>query len=106
MKDSDFPGKVIIESATIYNSLNSNSIINNLLSVDIYEDIYTPYVYCEILIIDYNKLASSLPLMGEEFFTIRFKTSEGQFISYTFYLNGLSVALHPDNLPLGTFRMS
>ena len=56
MKDSDFPGKVIIESATIYNSLNSNSIINNLLSVDIYEDIYTPYVYCEILIIDYNKL--------------------------------------------------
>lgn len=86
MNNSDFPGKVIIESATIYNSLNSNSIINNLLSVDIYEDIYTPYVYCEILIIDYNKLASSLPLMGEEFFTIRFKTSEGQFISYTFYL--------------------
>ena len=36
MKDSDFPGKVIIESATIYNILNSNSIINNLLIVDIY----------------------------------------------------------------------
>jgi hypothetical protein len=83
---NNFAGKVVIQQAQIYNTLGTNSILNNLLSVDIFEDIYTPYVYCEILIIDYNKLASSLPLIGEETLLIDFKTENGYTISYRFYL--------------------
>ena len=89
----DFPGKVTIILAQIYNNLGAIDVVNNFLSVDIYEDIYTPYVYCELVVIDYNKLASSLPLMGEEFLMISFKTEDGQVITYRFYLyqqdNGL-----------------
>ena len=82
----DFPGKVTIILAQIYNNLGAMDVVNNLLSIDIYEDIYTPYVYCELVVIDYNKLASSLPLMGEEFLMISFKTEDGQVITYRFYL--------------------
>lgn len=82
----DFPGKVVIQRAQIYNSLGTSNVVNNLLSIDIYEDIYTPYVYCELLVLDYNKLASSLPLIGEEFLLIDFKTEGDQTITYQFYL--------------------
>jgi len=86
MSAYDYPGKVAVERAVIYNSLGQTSVVNNLLSIDIYEDIYTPYVYCELLIIDYNKLASELPLIGEESIEIRFRSQGDQPITYTFYL--------------------
>ena len=82
----DYPGKVSVERAVVYNTIGKTSILNNLMGVEIFEDIYTPYVYCSLLIIDYNKLASDLPLIGEESFVITFKTENGKPITYTFYL--------------------
>ena len=81
-----FPGKVEIQQAFVFNKLGMNSIVNNLLTIDIYEDIYAPFVYCDILVIDYNKLSSGLPFIGEEFFQIEFKTENGETISYLFFL--------------------
>lgn len=81
-----FPGKVEIQRAVVYNKLGTNSVINNLLTIDVYEDIYAPFVYCDILVVDYNKLASTLPFIGEEFFLLDFKTERGDVISYQFLL--------------------
>lgn len=83
---NDFPGSVGVRTAIVKNSLGENSIKNNLLTVDVYEDIYTPYVYCTISVIDYNKLSSSLPFIGEEYFIFEFETPDGQVVSYQFYL--------------------
>lgn len=98
----DYPGKVSIDQAIIYNTLGKVSVLNNLMQVEIYEDIYTPYVYCNLLVVDYNKLASELPLIGEESFVIKFRSEGSRTISYTFYLyqqdNG---AIFPSNKAQG-----
>ena len=86
MATYDYPGKVSVERAVVYNTIGKTSILNNLMGVEIFEDIYTPFVYCSLLIIDYNKLASDLPLIGEESFVITFKTENSKPITYTFYL--------------------
>lgn len=86
MASYDYPGKVSIDQASIYNSLGRISIINNLMRVEIFEDIYTPYVYCNLVVIDYNKLASGLPLIGEEYFAITFRSEGGRPINYLFYM--------------------
>lgn len=86
MASYDYPGKVSIDRADVYNNLGKVSILNNLMQVEIYEDIYTPYVYCSLLVVDYNKLASELPLMGEESFVITFRSEGSRPITYVFYL--------------------
>lgn len=88
IKDNS-PGKVEILRAEVYTSSRTGrgiDIKNNLISVDIFEDIYSPFVYCDITIFDVNKLAHMLPLVGEEFFSFTFKTKLGKTVNYEFYL--------------------
>lgn len=64
---------------------------NNILSVNIVEDIFTPFIACDVAIIDYNQLSETFPLVGEEYFIINFSKDggKGQEIkqtSYTFLL--------------------
>lgn len=86
--NNNSPGKVEIIRAEIYNSTKTNafSIKKNLIAVDIFEDIYTPFVYCDLTVVDFNKIASKLPFVGEEFFVISFKTPNGKQVTYEFYL--------------------
>lgn len=82
------PGKVVILEADIYNSTSSvrYSVKKNLIAVDIYEDIYTPFVYCDIAVVDFNKIATKIAFVGEEFFKISFRTKDSKVVSYLFHL--------------------
>jgi hypothetical protein len=65
---------------------------NNILSVNIVEDIFTPFIMCDIAIIDYNQLSETFPLVGEEYFIINFSKNsdngqESKQTSYTFLIH-------------------
>lgn len=80
-------GRAIIKEAYIYNIDGvSLSITDNLVSVQIYEDIYNPFVSCEMMLIDYTSLAQKFPLVGEEFFRFSYQSIDGKIVSYEFFL--------------------
>lgn len=83
----DTAGKAIIEEAYVFNKSGTKLSIGNLLmSLDIYEDIYSPFVYCDMILLDYESLASKFPLAGEEFFMLKFKSPRGKSVKYQFLL--------------------
>lgn len=80
-------GRAIIKEAYIYNKDGVTlSITDNLVSVEIYEDIYNPFVSCEMMLVDYDSLAKQFPLVGEEFFRFSYKSIEGKLVTYEFFL--------------------
>jgi hypothetical protein len=81
-------GKGIISEAYIYNTISGKKVpmINYLLNIDIYEDIYTPYVYCDIALVDYQSFANQFPLSGEEYFVFAFQSFGGKISKYQFML--------------------
>lgn len=84
----DTPGKAIIQEAYIYNTASGVNVdVSKLLvSLDIYEDIYSPFVYCDMMVLDYDSFASKFPLAGEEFFVLKYKSPRGKVVSYHFFL--------------------
>lgn len=81
-------GKGIISEAYIYNTISGKKvpILNYLLNIDIYEDIYTPYVYCDMVFADYDSVANIFPLAGEEYFVFAFQSLGGKVSKYHFML--------------------
>lgn len=80
-------GRAIIKEAVIYNGDGvSLSVTDNLISVEIYEDIYNPFVSCEMMLIDYDSLAKKFPLVGEEFFRFSYQSIHGKIVTYEFFL--------------------
>jgi hypothetical protein len=79
-------GKVIIESAVINTRDEQYDIQPYLTTISIFENIYSPYVYCHLLIHDYDELSRKIPLIGEEYLTLRFHTPGSDSIGYTFML--------------------
>lgn len=57
-----------------------------MLSISIVEDLFTPYIHCEINIFDHTSLATNFPLVGEEFFNITFYTDKEQQTTYNFLI--------------------
>ena len=80
--------RAVIKSAYIYNTVSGKqvSVVGNLMNIDIYEDIYSPFVYCDLILIDYNSVAKQFPLMGEEYFVLSFNSIGGKQINYHFLL--------------------
>lgn len=81
-------GKAIIKNAYVYSNTDKTHvpIIDYIKTINIFEDIYTPFVYCEILIIDPDGLALKWPLSGEEFLVFSFQSPEGKIVNYHFLL--------------------
>lgn len=81
-------GKGVISEAYIYNTNSGKQvpILNYLLNIDIYEDIYTPYVYCDLVIADYDSIATLFPLAGEEYFVFSWQSMNGKLCKYHFML--------------------
>jgi hypothetical protein len=83
----DVLGRAIIKEAVIYNIDGvSLSITDNLISVQIHEDIYNPFVSCEMMLVDYDSLAKKFPLVGEEFFRFSYQSIKGKIVTYEFFL--------------------
>lgn len=79
--------RAIIKEAVIYNGDGVTlSVADALVSVQIHEDIYNPFVSCELMLIDYEGLAKQFPLVGEEFFRFSYQSVEGKVVTYEFFL--------------------
>lgn len=87
MAEQNVLGRAIIKEAVIYNGDGvSLSVTDNLISVQIYEDIFNPFVSCEMMLVDYDSLAKKFPLVGEEFFRFSYQSIDGKVVSYEFFL--------------------
>jgi hypothetical protein len=79
--------KAIVKSAYITNfSGKQVDITKSVMTIDVYEDIYSPFVYCDMVIIDTERLSAVLPLVGEETFVLEFQSMGGRLIQYQFLL--------------------
>lgn len=88
MEQQDSRGRAQIIQAAIYSAATGVTVpvTNYLQSVNIYEDIYTPFVSCSIVMVDYESVVNKFPLAGEEFFHIKFKSYKGREIDFNFLL--------------------
>ena len=78
MKDSNllrFAGDVQIKEAKL-TSLNGNSanIANQILTIEIYEDIFSPFISLSIVLRESLDYLNSFPLIGEEYVTLHIDT--------------------------------
>jgi len=70
------------------------SLIGQVVTINIFEEIFCPIVYAEIDIVDSADLRSSFPLIGEEVIDISFRTAGNkEFISYKFFAYKISNAV-------------
>jgi hypothetical protein len=81
-----YAGKVDITTLIISNSNQYIDARDKVVGFSIFEDIYSPFVYIELAIIDYDSFAKKFPLLGEEYLTVIFKTENSKEINYTFLL--------------------
>ena len=88
MENQDSRGRAKILEASIYSSATGVSVpvMNYLQSVNIHEDIYTPFISCSLVFLDYESVANKFPLAGEEYFYIKFQSYQGRIIDYNFLL--------------------
>lgn len=81
-------GKVALKHAYVYSNGNRTpvSIADYIKTINVYEDIYTPFVYCDVTVLDPDSLMSKWPLVGEEFFVLSYQSPEGKQVDYHFLL--------------------
>lgn len=65
---------------------------NNVLSISIVEDIFSPYITCHVGVLDFDQISTKFPLVGQEYLVINFSkdkgtTSEYKQSSYTFLIH-------------------
>lgn len=76
-----------------------------IFSLSIVEDIFSPFITCEINIVDYGKLASAFPLVGEEYITITFSSSNQSETSYQFVVYRQSYGGIAENNKFQTYTL-
>lgn len=83
-----FPGEVVVERATIINHAGVALDITAMIAeVSIYEDIFSTTMSGHILVEDANDLINTLPLLGQELFSLRIKTPTlSTFVDKVFYV--------------------
>lgn len=81
-----YAGKVDISTLILSNSSQYVDVRDKVVGFSIFEDIYSPFVYIELVIVDYESFAKKFPLLGEEYLTVGFKTDKSNEINYTFLL--------------------
>lgn len=83
-----FPGEVTVERATLINSEGvSLDILAIIAEISLYEDLFSTTMSGHIMIEDSNDLINTLPLIGQEMFSLRIKTPTLQtFVDKIFYV--------------------
>ena len=84
----DVAGKGIITECYVYSGATQKriTVLPYLLNIDIYEDIYNPFVYCDMVFYDYDEFTKEFPLTGEEYFVISYQSFNGKPVRYHFLL--------------------
>ena len=76
---NDFkPGDINIESITLLSEDQQRTfdLMKNVTSINIFESVMSPCIFCTLDITDSIGLAQSFPIIGEEYVSISFKTPE------------------------------
>ena len=81
--------KIIDITLSSEDQQRKETLIGVCTSLDIFESIHTPGIFCELNIGDSRELYQKFPIIGEELVTISFETpsNPGNPTSYVFYVN-------------------
>ena len=86
-----------IESAKITSSTGETLEIKDLIDgIDIYESVLSPYVKCEIAIIDAANLIESIPIIGQEKIVLTIKEAKNKVVK-TFYVGSVTNYVRANN---------
>ena len=79
-------GSIDIQQLTIISGNGGLLEIKDYMSeINIYEDLFSPSLYGNILIVDSSNIIKELPIIGDEYLVVKFKTpTTNSFISKTF----------------------
>lgn len=83
-----FPGEVVVERASIINHAGVQlDILPIIAELSLYEDIFSTTMSGHMMIEDANDLINTLPLLGQELFSLRIKTPTlTTFVDKVFYI--------------------
>ena len=74
-KQLDQAGDVDIQELTIISSKGTFLDVRDYLSeLNLYEDIFSPSLYGNLLLSDSRNLIKELPIIGDEYLVVKFKT--------------------------------
>jgi hypothetical protein len=99
MSDSYEAGDVTINSIQL-TSLSSNNSVNILPQtavISIWEDILSPFLYCEVGMTDAVGLLQSFPIIGDEILTIDFETPGRENYTANLHVYSVSDVVFSDN---------
>ena len=82
----NYAGKVDVSTLVLSNYTQYVDIRDKVVGFSIFEDIYSPFVYIELAVIDYDSFSKKFPLLGEEYLTVGFKTDKSDEVNYTFLM--------------------
>lgn len=83
-------GDVEISELIIYSERGSTRLLNSLVSMSIYESIFTPGMVCDIKVIDMNDQLGQLRFVGDELVYLEMYVLGSQRAVYNFALHNLS----------------
>jgi hypothetical protein len=77
-------------------------------TIDIYESIHSPAIFCELFISDSIRLLQDFPIIGEELITISFETptNPGAATTYVFHVNEIYNKVIDENQKRMTYNLS
>lgn len=84
-----------VDVQSIYiTSLDGSKVLDiksSVIAISIVEDIFSPYISCELSILDFNNIVNTFPLVGEEYLIINFQKEDAGGLettqtSYTFLI--------------------
>ena len=97
-------GSIIIDKADIISTNGTGlSVIDQIVQIDLYEDIFSPFVSGSIEIYESQDLLNFFPLIGEEVLNLEFHTpsvSKDFFSKYKFYIYKISEVANPGDRSL------
>lgn len=85
----------------------AHDLIQQCKSIDIYESIHSPAIFCELFISDSIGLLQEFPIIGEELITISFETptNPGEATTYVFHVNDIYNKVIDENQKTMTYSL-
>jgi len=89
---SNIPGEVIIKTVSFFSPKGTVNLVNLVVSISIYESIFTPGIMADVIVNESQGLATALPLVGGEKIIIEFQTPTLKAAKYELMVSQMSDA--------------
>jgi hypothetical protein len=102
---SNVPGNVNIKTVSIHSPKGTVNATELVIYMNIYESIFMPTFYAEVILRSEASIANLLPLVGEEKINIEFATPSRETATYELHITNMEDAQTTSNQKSKTFKL-